>query len=157
MRRGTEGVSSTLAGASSALGRAGSGFKDAELKSSAMFSRCARAAHFPLRADTVSIVCSLFRPGRRSNSDSRREGPILRLVRFKGAVTGAQAKLVGGEEQQAAASAAELTAAPHGPDHIRAMAKFRQNVARFRLYRLRFLQENMRFAAFFKIYQILRG
>ena len=31
MRRGTEGVSSTLAGASSALGRAGSGFKDAEL------------------------------------------------------------------------------------------------------------------------------
>ena len=34
-------------------------------------------------------------------------------------------------------------------------AKFRQNVARFRLYRLRILQENMRFAAFFKIYQIL--
>ena len=30
------------------------------------------------------------------------------------------------------------------------------NVARFRLYRLRFLQENMRFAAFFKIYQILK-
>ena len=35
-------------------------------------------------------------------------------------------------------------------------AKFRQNVARFRLYRLRFLQVNMRFAAFFKIYQILK-
>ena len=35
-------------------------------------------------------------------------------------------------------------------------AKFRQNVARFRLYRHRFLQENMRFAAFFKIYQILK-
>ena len=34
-------------------------------------------------------------------------------------------------------------------------AKFRQNVARFRLYRDRFLQENMRFAAFFKIYQII--
>ena len=34
------------------------------------------------------------------------------------------------------------------------LAKFRQNVVRFRLYRLRFLQENMRFAAFFKIYQI---
>jgi len=33
---------------------------------------------------------------------------------------------------------------------------FRQNVACFRLYRLRFLQENMRFAAFFKIYQILK-
>ena len=30
-----------------------------------------------------------------------------------------------------------------------------QNVARFRLYRLRFLQENMRSTAFFKIYQIL--
>ena len=37
----------------------------------------------------------------------------------------------------------------------RRLAKFRQNVARFRLYRLRSLQENMRFAAFFKIYQIL--
>ena len=37
----------------------------------------------------------------------------------------------------------------------RRLAKFRQNVARFRLYRLRFLQENMRFAAFFKIYQIM--
>ena len=34
--------------------------------------------------------------------------------------------------------------------------RFRQNVARFRLYRLRFLQENMRFAAFFKIYQNLK-
>ena len=38
----------------------------------------------------------------------------------------------------------------------RRLAKFRQYVARFRLYRLRFLQENMRFAAFFKIYQILK-
>ena len=37
----------------------------------------------------------------------------------------------------------------------RRLAKFRQNIARFRLYRLRFLQENTRFAAFFKIYQIL--
>ena len=37
----------------------------------------------------------------------------------------------------------------------RRLAKFRQNVARFRLYRLRFLQVNMRFAAFFKIYQII--
>ena len=32
----------------------------------------------------------------------------------------------------------------------------RRNVARFRLYRHRFLQLNMRFAAFFKIYQILK-
>ena len=31
------------------------------------------------------------------------------------------------------------------------LANFRQNVARFRLYRHRFLQENTRFAAFFKI------
>ena len=37
----------------------------------------------------------------------------------------------------------------------RRLAKFRQNVARFRLYRHRFLQVNMRFAAFFKIYQII--
>ena len=35
------------------------------------------------------------------------------------------------------------------------LAKFRQNVARFRLYRLRSLQENTRFAVFFKIYQII--
>ena len=34
-------------------------------------------------------------------------------------------------------------------------AKFRQIVARFRLYRHRSLQENTRFAAFFKIYQII--
>ena len=34
--------------------------------------------------------------------------------------------------------------------------KISANVARFRLYRHRFLQENMRFAAFFKIYQILK-
>ena len=38
----------------------------------------------------------------------------------------------------------------------RRLTKFRQNVARFRLYRLRFLQENTRSAAFFKIYQILK-
>ena len=38
----------------------------------------------------------------------------------------------------------------------RRLAKFRQNVARFRLYRLRFLQVNMRSTAFFKIYQILK-
>ena len=34
--------------------------------------------------------------------------------------------------------------------------QIRQNVVRFRLYRHRFLQENMRFAAFFKIYQIIK-
>ena len=45
---------------------------------------------------------------------------------------------------------------PAGDVRERRLAKFRQNVARFRLYRLRFLQENMRFAAFFKIYQILK-
>ena len=36
------------------------------------------------------------------------------------------------------------------------LAKFRQNVAGFRLYRHRFLQENMRLKAFFKIYQIIK-
>ena len=45
---------------------------------------------------------------------------------------------------------------PGGDVRERRLAKFRQNVARFRLYRYRFLQENMRFAAFFKIYQILK-
>ena len=39
-----------------------------------------------------------------------------------------------------------------GPSGI---LKFRQNVARFRLYRHRCLQVNMRFAAFFKINQII--
>ena len=38
----------------------------------------------------------------------------------------------------------------------RRLAKFRQNVARFRLYRHRFLQVNTRFAAFFKIYKIIK-
>ena len=45
---------------------------------------------------------------------------------------------------------------PTGDVRERRLAKFRQNVARFRLYRLRFLQENMRSTAFFKIYQILK-
>ena len=35
------------------------------------------------------------------------------------------------------------------------LAKFRQNVARFRLYRHRFLQANTRFAAFFRVNQII--
>ena len=35
------------------------------------------------------------------------------------------------------------------------LANFRQNFIRFRLYRHRFFQENTRFAAFFKIYQII--
>ena len=43
-----------------------------------------------------------------------------------------------------------------GGSRERRLAKFRQNVARFRLYRLRFLQVNMRSTAFFKIYQILK-
>ena len=36
------------------------------------------------------------------------------------------------------------------------ISEFRQNFARFRLYRHRSLQENTRFAAFFIIYQILK-
>ena len=40
---------------------------------------------------------------------------------------------------------------PGGDVRERRLAKFRQDVARFRLYRLRFLQVNMRFAGFFKI------
>ena len=43
-----------------------------------------------------------------------------------------------------------------GRRHDGRSAKFRQNVARFRLYRHRFLQENMRFAAFSNIYQIIK-
>ena len=35
-------------------------------------------------------------------------------------------------------------------------AKFRQNVARFRLYRRRSLQVSTRFTAFFKIYHIIQ-
>ena len=38
----------------------------------------------------------------------------------------------------------------------RRLAIFRQNVTRSRLYRHRFLQQNMRFAAFFKIFQIFK-
>ena len=45
---------------------------------------------------------------------------------------------------------------PGGSEGARRLAKFRQNVARFRLYRHRFLQENTRFAAFFKIYKIIK-
>ena len=55
---------------------------------------------------------------------------------------------------QAARQAAQPAGQPWGSCQL--LANFRQNVARFRLYRHRFLQENMRFAAFFKIYQILK-
>ena len=60
--------------------------------------------------------------------------------------------------RRAAESAEESEEEPDARTLVRErrLAKFRQNVARFRLYRLRFLQENMRFAAFFKIYQILK-
>ena len=54
------------------------------------------------------------------------------------------------------AGRARKSGPPLGTQRARRLAKFRQNVARFRLYRLRFLQENMRFAAFFEIYQILK-
>ena len=43
-----------------------------------------------------------------------------------------------------------------GRRHDGRSAKFRQNVARFRLYRHRFLQVNTRFSGFFKIYQIIQ-
>ena len=46
------------------------------------------------------------------------------------------------------------TAAGPARRHDGRSAKFQQNVARFRLYRHRFLQENTRFAAFFKLYKI---
>ena len=60
------------------------------------------------------------------------------------------------EAADEAAAQRRATAAFESELGDRRLAKFRQNVARFRLYRLRFLQENMRFAAFFKIYQILK-
>ena len=43
-----------------------------------------------------------------------------------------------------------------GRRHDGRSANFRQNVARFRLYRHRSLQVNTRFSAFFKIYQIIK-
>ena len=48
-------------------------------------------------------------------------------------------------------------AAGHANREVRSVvANFRQNVARFRLYQHRFLQENTRLAAFFKIYKIIK-
>ena len=41
-------------------------------------------------------------------------------------------------------------------DHHRFLANFREIFARFQLYRRRSLQENTRFAAFFKVYQIIK-
>ena len=43
-----------------------------------------------------------------------------------------------------------------GSHQRRDLGQFRQNVARFRLYWHRFLQENTLFAAFSKIYQIIK-
>ena len=54
------------------------------------------------------------------------------------------------EEVETEGFTVEDIKAPAGDVRERRLAKFRQNLARFRLYRLRFLQENMRFAAFSK-------
>ena len=93
----------------------------------------------------------------------------FRGERRLGAARGAPAAAPGGAPQDPQAADAEGSAPlrqgrAHAPrPHLPVLdvrecrlAKFRQNVARFRLYRLRFLQENMRFAAFFKIYQIFK-
>ena len=60
------------------------------------------------------------------------------------------------ETAKYAESGRQAVRARDGRRHDGRSAKFRQNVARFRLYWLRFLQENMRWTAFFKIYQILK-
>ena len=52
-------------------------------------------------------------------------------------------------------AAASTAAPPSGRRHDGRSAKFRQNVARFRLYRHQSLQVNTRSSAFFKIYQII--
>ena len=54
------------------------------------------------------------------------------------------------------AAPAPWTAGRQSLRQRRDLGNFRQTVARFRLYRHRFLQENIRFAAFFKIYQIIK-
>ena len=61
-----------------------------------------------------------------------------------------------GQAHGVRAAARERAATAHDAArrHDGRSAKFRQIVARFRLYRHRSLQENTRFAAFFKIYQI---
>ena len=61
-----------------------------------------------------------------------------------------------GTSRSARSSARGGTSTSRVPKFCQLLAKFRQNVARFRLYRHRFLQVNMRLAAFFKIYQILK-
>ena len=55
----------------------------------------------------------------------------------------------------AAFDAAYAASVCSGPVVANFWANFRQNVDRFRLYRRQSLQENTRFAAFFKIYQII--
>ena len=62
----------------------------------------------------------------------------------------------GGDARRVQGRAGRPVSAPGGGDvRERRLAKFRQNVARLRLYRHRSLQLNTRFAAFFKICQIM--
>ena len=97
----------------------------------------------------------------------------FREMHFRKFENSASASRPGAHARGAAPSAGDLRRVPeegrqeqrrhrprrvrHGGDvRERRLAKFRQNVARFRLYRLRFLQQNMRSTAVFKIYQILK-
>ena len=91
-----------------------------------------------LRSDAVQALLEPAAPARAPVS--RRLAPVDLVVKY--AVDAG----AGGEEVDVAAIS---------DVRERRLAKCRENVARFRLYRLRFLQENMRFAAFFKIYQII--
>ena len=84
--------------------------------------------------------------------------PILLTLTPKsvrGAALAASTPLAGPATAAARADPRDF-AARTAEDDPRNFAKFRQNVVRIRLYRHRFLQENMRFAAFFEIYQIMQ-
>ena len=64
-------------------------------------------------------------------------------------------RALGGDERNPRAVGGRVDRRVKCKANCHILSKFRQNFARFRLYRHRFLQEHLRFAAFFKIYQII--
>ena len=95
-----------------------------------------------------SLSLSKKRPAERSSSPPT-PSPRPFSRRFSARLSGCCSRptpfVIGRRTRRAASASRDV--------RERRLAKFRQNVARFRLYRLRFLQENTRSAAFFKIYQ----
>ena len=114
-------------------------FQKFQLDNLVDFEKCCKTRIFLQRSAPIQPKTSEILP-----KMCQQLSTILRV----GAGVAAEHALLRGAGGRAAAGVP--TTLSSGRRHDGRSAKFRQNVARFRLYRHRFLQENMRFSAFFE-------